>query len=122
MNVLLSESVEPITAALERLMRKNEWYHPFVVIEKVGRPDLFVQFATNATVLLFDVPLLGIVLEPCRSPALGAQLAIARLRNLGVRDDERILINEEDDKKSGRGEPFWRKALAWLRPKNFASG
>jgi hypothetical protein len=110
MNYLLSEAEEPIRQALERLLEKEEDRHPFVVIEKVGNPDIFVQFAgSRKRELVFDVPRLRIVLEKT-TPELGARRAVTTLAGAGIRPDERVLISEEEDQDPpGRGLPFWKR-------------
>jgi hypothetical protein len=114
MNYLLSEAEEPIRQALERLLEKEEDRHPFVVIEKVGRPDIFVQFAgSRKRELVFDVPRLRIVLEKT-TPELGARRAVTTLATpFGIRPDERVLVREEEDQDPpGRGLLFWKKLFA----------
>ena len=114
MNHLLSEAEEPIRQALERLVAKDEKRRPFVVIDKVGRPDVFVQFAVRPRdrILCFDVPLVGVVLQPT-DPESGAILATAALSvALGVGQDERVLIHEEEDKGRGKGLMFWKRLFA----------
>jgi hypothetical protein len=110
MNYLLSEAETPIRQALERLVAKEEALHPFIIVEKVGRPDLFVQFAgSRQRGLLFDVPALRIVLEKT-TPKEGAFRATAELIVLGVLPDERVLIHErEDQEPPGRGVLFWKR-------------
>lgn len=113
MNYLLAEAEEPIQRALERLVAKAEDLHPFVVITKVGRPDIFVQFATHKSALLFDVPALGIVLDPT-TPKLGSVRAVLTLTlKLGVALDQRVLIHEKEDEPP-RGEkiPLWKRLFA----------
>lgn len=115
MNYPLSESEEPIRQALERLVAKNERTLPVVVIEKVGNPKVFVQFATKGGVLYFDVPKLGIRLaEPAAysTPKLGAVNAVATLGvSLGVGLDERVEIYEEDQ-EPGEHIPLWKRLFA----------
>lgn len=110
MNYLLSEAEEPIRQALERLVEKDEGLHPFVIVDKVGRPDVFVQFAgSRSRALVFDVPLMRISAETT-TPEAGAARAVAVLAaSLGVLQDERVGIHEEED-TSGRwkGVPLWR--------------
>ncbi len=112
MNYLLSEAEEPIRRALERLVEKDVRLHPFVIIDKVGRPDIFIQFAIRVRdrALCFDVPALGIVLEET-TPTVGATLGVEAFSAVfGLGLDERVLIHEEEDRSSGRGIPF----LKWL--------
>lgn len=112
MNHLLSEAETPIREALERLVAKDEKNRPFVVIDKVGCPDVFVQFATKHGVLYFDVPMILISLQPTE-PEAGAILATAALSvALGVGQDERVLIHEEEDKGRGKGLMFWKRLFA----------
>jgi hypothetical protein len=116
MNYLLSEVEEPIFQALERLVAKDIGLRPFVHVSKVGRPDVFVQFArlVRNGVLCFDVPKLEIVLAPT-TPADGAKRAVVVLyMDLGVSMDERVLIREEEGGSGGKGIPFWKRP--WLRP------
>jgi hypothetical protein len=111
-NYLLAEAEAPIRHALERLVEKDVRLHPFVIIDKVGRPDIFIQFAMRMRdrALCFDVPALGIVLEET-TPAVGAVLGVeAFLAVFQLTPDVRVLIHEEEDKSSGRGVPF----LKWL--------
>jgi hypothetical protein len=116
MNHLLSEAEEPIFQALERLVAKDLKLRPFVHVSKVGRPDVFVQFArlVRNGVLCFDVPKLDIVLAPT-TPSDGAKKAVVVLHlDLGVNMSERVLIREEGDGSGGKGIPFWKRP--WLRP------
>ena len=111
MNYLLSEAEEPIRQALERLVAKDVGT-AHVIIYKVGRPDIFVQFAVRPRdrILCFDVPLVGVVLQPT-DPESGAIIATAALSvALGVGQDERVLIHEEEDRGRGKGLMFWK----WL--------
>ena len=106
MNYLLSEAEEPIRKALERLMLKDEECLPYVFVEEVvrkneGIPKAFVQWCTKDGKLLFDVPWAKIVAEP-----MGIDVSVTRaielLRGVGVCDDERVLVIEDDQKKPPR--------------------
>lgn len=117
MNYLLEEAEGPIREALERLVAKDEDVHPFIVIDKVGRPDIFVQFCTNHGVLLFDVPALKLYAQPT-TVAFGALQAVTTLRaSLGVRPEERVNIHEEDDQPSkGQKISLWEKITRIFAP------
>jgi len=102
-NHLLAEAEEPIRQALERLIEKGEERHPFVVVDKVGRRSVFVQFARTRGTLHFDVPALRISLEEV-TPETGAARAVEELTVLGVLPDERVLIHEEEDEAPWKGD------------------
>ena len=133
MNHVLGEAEEPILKAIERLLKKDEDAHPFIVIDKVGRPDLFVQFAPCRAVyefripfvvtvklfkrsytgnVFFDAPPLGIYLEET-PPERGARRAIEGLYELGLAAEDRIVIHEqEDEPPPWKGEPFWKRLFS----------
>ena len=114
MNYLLSEAETPIRQALERLLEKDKSTHPFVVVNKVGRPDVVIQFAgSRQQPICFNVPLLGIAVEPM-TPGAGAARAVDTLEfSLGVARNERVVIHEEEDSPSPwRGWPFRRGIFA----------
>ena len=118
MNYLLEEAEEPIRKALEDLVARDEERHPYVIIEKVGRPDIFVQFGTYRGVLLFDVPRLGIIGDPT-PVALGAVRTISTFAAaFGVRHDERVLIRDERDDRPKGGDKvsLWEKLTRMFSP------
>jgi len=109
-NYLLSEAEEPIRQALERLLEKDDELHPCVVVDKVGRPSIFVQFAGGRErPLIFDVPLLRITFEEV-TPEVGAARAVEELAALGVGPDERVVVHENED-----GPPPWKGASFWKK-------
>ena len=112
MNYLLSEAEDPIRRALERLVKKDVG-SAWIVVDKVGRPDIFVQFARRVKdgALCFDAPSLEIVLETT-TPTAGAACAVASLSLLGVAEDERVLIHEEEDKPPSGGVSIWKRLFA----------
>ena len=114
MNCLLSEAEEPIRQALERLVAKDEGRLPYVFVEEVvqknaGIRKAFVQWCTKDGKLFFDVPWANIDGEQMSIDASVAR-AVGLLRGVGVFDDDRVIIFEEDQNK-GDGEPvpFWKK-------------
>ena len=88
----LGDAREHVTQALQKLLDCPEVFRPFVVIEEAnpdGSPSCFdgrfVQFAgLTERGLLFDVPALGILAEPCPTPIAGTLLAITNLTAQGV--------------------------------------
>jgi len=72
----------PLERALEELMNSDLERRPFVLVEDTVTKK-FVQFARRykpkTGELLFDVPKLGIDLEPCSCPAHGARWAVSTL-------------------------------------------
>jgi len=113
-NHLLSEAEEPIRHALERLVAKDIELRAFVVVDKVGNHDVFVQFArlVKNGALVFDVPLLRIVLETT-TPEAAARAVETLSASLGVAPDERVLIREENgEQPPWRGLPFWKELFA----------
>ena len=117
MNYLLSEAEEPIRQALKRLLKKNERRLPYVFVEEVvqkneGIPKAFVQWCTKDGQLLFDVPWAIIRGESVEIDA-SVILAIKLLRGVGVCDDDRVLIVEDDQRKDdGEPIPFWKRLFA----------
>lgn len=110
MNHLLGEAEEPIRMALEELVEKDETRRPFVIIEKVGRSDIFVQFCTHRGVLLFDVPRLGIVADPTPLELAPMRAVSTLAAAFAVRHNERVLIRDETDRKSGGDKvSLWEK-------------
>lgn len=114
MNYPLSEAEEPIRWALERLVAKDVGT-AWVVVDKVGNPDVFVQFArlVKTGALVFDVPLLRIVLEET-TPEAGAARAVETLSgSFGIASDERVVVHEEEDgPPPWKGAPFWKRLFA----------
>jgi len=116
-NYPLSEAEEPIRRALERLLTKDEGRLPYVFVEEVvqkneGIPKAFVQWCTKDGKLLFDVPWADIVGEPMTIDASAAR-AIELLRGVGVCDDDRVIIFEDDQRKDdGEPIPFWKRLFA----------
>lgn len=114
MNYLLSEAQGPIFAALERLVAKDEELHPFVVVDRVGQPDVFVQFATRNGVLYFDVPKLEIKLEPVTPEEGSLRAVLTMIFHFDVGPNDRVLVHEEEDGGGmGRGEPFWKQVFSF---------
>lgn len=76
--VLLRDLVPELTVVLEELMASDLERRPFVIIQDTVTKK-FVQFIRRykpkTGELLFDVPLMGVVLKPCPGPAYGAELA-----------------------------------------------
>jgi len=77
-SVLLRDLRGPLVLALEELLASDLERRPFVIVEDTVTKK-FVQFARRykpkTGELLFDVPALGVVLEPCPNPAKGSQWA-----------------------------------------------
>lgn len=114
-NYLYTELREPLTAALERLVAKEEGKLPYVFVEEVvqknaGITKAFVQWCTKEGRLLFDVPWANVNGEPMEiAPSI--ERALVLLRGVGVFDDDRLLIIEGDQRGKGDGEPvpFWKR-------------
>jgi len=105
-NHLFTDLREPLTRALERLCAKDENRLPYVFVEEVvqknaGIQKAFVQWCTKDGKLLFDVPWANVVGEPMTIDA-SITRAIELLRGVGVCDDERVLVIEDDQKKPPR--------------------
>jgi hypothetical protein len=79
----LADLEKRLVPILEELMTSDLERRPFVVVEE-PLTKRFVQYIRRykpkTGELLFDVPALGIVLQPCTSPVDGAQLAFATMR------------------------------------------
>jgi hypothetical protein len=96
--VRLTDAREGIMEAIRKLLDCPEVFRPFVIVEQVdGRR--FVQFAgSTERGLLFDVPALEIVaaqvvIGPTDDLAVvGADLALAGLRKLGVEEQEIVRV------------------------------
>lgn len=102
MNYMLHELEEPLRRALERLISKAEVDLAFVVAQKVTDESVFVQWCTKDGRLLFDVPWAKIVGEPMSVDA-SIDRAVDLLRGVGVCDDDRVLIIEDDQRDRGDG-------------------
>jgi hypothetical protein len=103
----LRDALQPITAALRQLVECPEVFRPFVVIKSDDDP--FVQFAgSTERGVLFDVPALHIVTQPCASPEAGATLAVRTLHDMGVLGDTPVHVTFD----STRGGPGFRTGSA----------
>ena len=110
MNYLLSEAEVPIRQALERLLDKDDTPHSFVVVHKVGTPDVFVRFSgSKGAPLLFEVPAFRISFEEV-TPTEGAFRATTELIMLGILPDECVVIHEEEEET-----PSWMVPSALKR-------
>lgn len=118
MNYLLEDAEEPIRLALEELVKRDEARRPYVIVEKVGNPHVFVQFCTYHGVLLFDVPYLGITGDPTPLAAAPARAVSFLAVVFGVRHDERVLIRDERDDRPKGGDKisFWEKLTRIFSP------
>lgn len=112
-NVPVSDIEIELTAALTRLVRKDPVQFGFVVVEHdpTGR---FFQFCAELGTrkILYDVPQLGIVIQPCTlSDGVARGTDLVRRRDL--EETEQLTITE-DDGESGRRRLI-RKTKEWLK-------
>lgn len=101
-----------LTDALGRLVKKDVAQRGFVIVDhdSTGR---FFQYCTalSSRQLLYDVPQLGIVTQPCTLTE-GVESGMALVERWGLADDELVTLTE-DDSESGRRR-LTRKAKEWL--------
>lgn len=86
--------VEPlIRASLESMLATPESQRPFVVVQDIVT-ERFVQFCGSPERgVLFDVPALGIIAEPCRHVADGVERALATLRGpFALPEDAQLVV------------------------------
>ncbi len=82
-----------IRASLESMLATPESQRPFVVVQDTVTKH-FVQFCGSLERgVMFDVPALGIVADPCRNVADGVERALDTLRGpLALPDEAKLIV------------------------------
>lgn len=107
-----AELREPLTAALRRLIAKEDELHPFVVAEERDGPRSFVQFAgARDRPLVYDCPPLHIYNERCMLD-VAVERGIEGLERQGVEPASTVWIVESER----RPRLDWRRFLQKLLP------
>jgi hypothetical protein len=105
-----------LTEALERLVKKDEAYHPFVIVGHVPTAR-FLQFAGSTEKLLYDVPQMGIVGRPCTisSGVMDAMVLVRSERHWSLAPDDLVTLTEDEDRRGLRRRWSRSRSGQWLR-------
>lgn len=107
--VIFSGLREPLTAALRRLIEKDDDLHPFVIVKPASTEGVFVQFAgAKNRPLCYDCPPLGVFNDRCMLD-VAVDRGIEGLRTQGVQPDSDLRIIESENKPSGGIRDLFRR-------------
>jgi hypothetical protein len=104
-----AELGDPLTAALHRLIEKDDDRHPFVIVETVPKSAVFVQFCgARDAPLCYDCPPLGVFNDRCVLH-IAVDRGIEGLRTQGVQPDDGLQIIESEDRPRGGIRDLFRR-------------